>query len=71
MQARIQARRSPAIVLVFVFVLVAAMLLSATAGYLLRPVSTVAGPTRFIVVTTTQASPSQPGCVVVDGHKGC
>jgi hypothetical protein len=69
MEARLEARRSPAIALVFV--LAVTMLLGATIGYFLKPISTVAGPTRFIVVTTSQASPSADACIFVNGHKGC
>jgi hypothetical protein len=69
MEARLEARRSRAIALVFA--LAVTMLLGATIGYFLKPISTVVGPARLIVVTTTQASPGADGCVFVSGHKGC
>jgi hypothetical protein len=47
------------------------MLLGATIGYLLKPISTVAGPIRYIAVTTTQATPNADACVFIRGHKGC
>jgi ABC-type transport system involved in cytochrome c biogenesis permease component len=69
MEARLEARRSPAIALVFA--LVVTMLLGATIGYLLKPISTVAGPIRYIAVTITQATPNADACVFINGHKGC
>jgi hypothetical protein len=69
MEARLAATRNPAIALVFVLALT--MLLGATIGYLLKPISTMAGPTRFIVMTTTQASPDGGDCIFISGHKGC
>jgi hypothetical protein len=69
MEARLAATRGPAVALVLVLALT--MLLGATIGYLLKPISTMAGPTRFIVMTTTQASPDTGDCVFIGGHKGC
>jgi cell division septal protein FtsQ len=69
MEARLEARRSPAIALLFA--LAVTMLLGATIGYLLKPISTVAGPIRYIPVTATQASSGADACVFVSGHKGC
>jgi hypothetical protein len=69
MEARLNARRSPAIALVFA--LAVTLLLGATIGYFLKPASIVAGPIRFIAVTTTQASPNADACVFIRGHKGC
>lgn len=69
MEARLEARRSPAIALVFA--LMVTMLLGATIGYLLKPITTVAGPIRYIAVTTAQATPNADACIFVSGHKGC
>jgi hypothetical protein len=69
MEARLMARRSPAIALVFA--LAVAMLIGATIGYLMKPISTVGGPARPIVVTTTPPSSRSDACIFVSGHKGC
>jgi ABC-type transport system involved in cytochrome c biogenesis permease component len=69
MEARLAARRRPSFALVFA--LAVTILLGVTIGYLLKPVSTIAGPVRFIAVTTAGESPSANSCIVVGGHKGC
>jgi ABC-type transporter Mla subunit MlaD len=69
MEARLETRRNPVIALVFA--LAVALLLGAIIGYLVKPVSTVAGPAGFTVVTTTQAAASANTCDFVGGHKGC
>jgi hypothetical protein len=69
MEARLESRRSPAIALVFA--LAVTLLLGAMIGYLVKPISTVAGPANFSAVTTTEAAPSAAGCDFRNGHKGC
>ena len=69
MEARLETRRSQAITLFFA--LAVTLLLGATIGYLLKPITTVAGPGRSNFATTNQAAPSVETCDFVGGHKGC
>jgi hypothetical protein len=70
MEARLEARRSPAIAAFFALA-VALLLLGAMIGYLVKPISTVAGPARLNAENPTQAAASPDKCDFVGGHKGC
>jgi hypothetical protein len=75
MQARLEIRRFPMALVAFVVALAAALLLGGSLGYVLKPTTTVSGPSRTIVITSGQlgaASDNAYACDVINRHpKDC
>jgi hypothetical protein len=68
MQARLTINRFPSILVAIVFALAAALVLGGALGYVLKPVSTISGATKVLVVTNPGVSDR---CVFVDKQKEC
>ncbi len=71
MEARLAARRSPAGIIVLLFAVAAAMLLSATLGYVLKPVAVTTAPTHYVVLPAVQTSSGQPDCIQIGSRQAC
>jgi hypothetical protein len=74
MQARLEIKRFPSMLVAVLFGLAVTLLLGGTLGYVLKPVTSVSGPTRVIVVPASQLSGANSGdnaCQFIDHHKSC
>lgn len=73
MQARLEIRRFPSMLVALIVAAVAAVVLGAALGYAFKPATFVSGPTRVVVVSTdtTSSNPSADSCVFVNHHKAC
>lgn len=56
MQAQFVIRRSPVLLFSALFAVAVALLLGGALGYMLKPASTVSGPARYVVVSTSAGS---------------
>jgi hypothetical protein len=73
LQARLELKRFPSILLLIVFAFAAALVLGGALGYTLKPTSVTSGPAHVIVMPDTQSvySSSNDTCVFVGKHKAC
>lgn len=74
MQARLEMRRFPATFVAFVLVLAAALLIGGSLGYVLKPTTTVSGPTHTVVISTGQLDNTGDSwqCDLINNHhKAC
>jgi hypothetical protein len=73
LQARLELKRFPSILLLIVFAFAAALVLGGALGYTMKPTSVTSGPARVIVMPDTQSvySSATETCVFVGKHKEC
>ena len=74
MQARLEIRRFPATFVAFVLGLAAALLIGGSLGYVLKPTTTVPGPTHTVVISSGQvdyAAGIWDNCVWSGHQKSC
>jgi len=74
MQARLEIKRFPSMLVAILFALTVTLLLGGALGYALKPVTTVTGPTHVIVVPASQldgANSSDNACQFIDHIKSC
>ena len=74
MQARLQIKRYPSMLVAVIVALAASLLLGGTLGYVLKPATVVSGPSHVIVVPASQPNALNAGadtCVFINHHKGC
>jgi hypothetical protein len=73
MQARLEIRRFPSMLVALIVAAVAALVIGAALGFAVKPATFVSGPTRVVVVSTgtTSSNPSADSCVFVNHHKYC
>ena len=74
MQARLEIKRFPSMLVAILFAVAVTLLLGGALGYALKPATTVSGPTHVIVVPASQlggANPSDNACQFVDHIKSC
>jgi hypothetical protein len=74
MQARLEIKRFPSMLVAILFALAVTLLLGGTLGYVLKPATTVSGPTHVIVVPASQlggANLSDNACQFIDHVKSC
>jgi hypothetical protein len=73
MQTRLEISRFPSILLVFVFAVVAALVLGGALGYALKPSSVIAGPghVTYLPISQLTSSGANDPCVFVDKQKQC
>jgi hypothetical protein len=72
MQARLEVRRFPMVLIAIVVAVAAALMLGAALGYMLKGASVAAGPARVAVVGTQPTlQPGADACIRVDNHKAC
>jgi hypothetical protein len=71
MQARLEIRRFPRAFVAFVLALAAALLLGGSLGYVLKPTTTVSGPSPTVVISSGQlggASDNAYACDLINRH---
>ena len=74
MQARLEIKRYPAILVAVIVALAATLLLGGTLGYELKPATVVSGPSHVIVVPASQPNDLNANadtCVFINHRKGC
>jgi hypothetical protein len=74
MQARLEIRRFPATFVAFVLALAAALLIGGSMGYVLKPTTTVSGPTHTVVISSGQldnTGGSWDNCDLINYRNGC
>ena len=74
MQARLEIKRFPSMLVAFILVLAATLLLGGTLGYVLKPAAVVSGPSHVITVPASQPEGLNAGdntCVFINDHKAC
>jgi hypothetical protein len=72
MQARLEIRRFPSMLVALIVAAVAALVIGAALGYVAKPVTFVSGPERVVVVSSdTTGSSSADNCLVAGHHKYC
>ena len=73
MQARLEFRQFPSMLVALIVAAVAALVIGAALGYVLKPATFVTGPARVVVVSgdTTNSNPSADRCVKLNGHQYC
>ena len=71
MQAQLEIRRSSRALVALVLALAAALLVGGSLGYVLKPTTTVSGPSRTVVISSGQlggASDNAYACDVINRH---
>ena len=74
MQARLEIKRFPSMLVAVILALAATLLLGGTLGYVLKPATVVSGPSNVIVVPASQPDRLNPGsntCVFINHQKEC
>ena len=74
MQARLEIKRYPSVLVAVIFALAATLLLGGTLGYVLKPATVVSGPSHVIVVPASEPNALNADgntCVFINHHKAC
>jgi hypothetical protein len=72
MQARLEIRRFPSMLVALIVAAVAALVIGAALGFAVKPATFVTGPERVVVVSSdTSGSSSANDCTFVGHHKYC
>ena len=73
MQARLEVRRFPTIIVAFAFALAAALLLGGALGYFVKSgaITTTIAPAKVIVLSGGSAGDNSNDCVYIHHQKAC
>ena len=72
MQARLEIRRFPSMLVALIVAAVAALVIGAALGFAVKPATLVSGPERVVVVSSdTSGSSSANDCTFAGHHKYC
>jgi len=72
MQARLEIRRFPSMLVALIVAAVAALVIGAALGFAVKPATFVSGPERVVVVSSdTSGSSSANDCIFAGHHKSC